>query len=99
MEAVVRANPVREASWELLVLGYVRSARQADALAALRRVRAVLADELGIDPGPRLRELETAVLRQEVEALAGFALLGGPWSNRSPRGCRQRSGVAGRRSP
>ena len=78
MEAVVRANPVREASWELLVLGYVRSARQADALTALRRVRAVLADELGIDPGPRLRQLETAVLRQEVEAAPGFALLEGP---------------------
>jgi DNA-binding SARP family transcriptional activator len=74
MEAVVRANPVREASWELLVLGYARSARQADALAALRRVRAVLADELGIDPGPRLRRLEAAVLRQEVEAAPALAL-------------------------
>ena len=78
MEAVVRANPVREASWELLALGYVGSARQADALSTLRRVRAVLADELGIDPGPRLRELEAAVLRQEVEGSPGFGLLGGP---------------------
>ena len=78
MEAVVRANPVRETSWELLALGYVGSARQADALSTLRRVRAVLADELGIDPGPRLRELEAAVLRQEVEGSPGFGLLGGP---------------------
>ncbi|HEY6740863.1 MAG TPA: BTAD domain-containing putative transcriptional regulator [Lapillicoccus sp.] len=67
MEAVVGANPLREASWELLVLAYARAARQADALAALRRVRSTLADELGIDPGPRLRQLETAVLRQEVD--------------------------------
>ena len=67
MEAVVGANPLREASWELLVLAYARAARQADALAALRRVRTTLADELGIDPGPRLRQLETAVLRQEVD--------------------------------
>jgi DNA-binding SARP family transcriptional activator len=77
MESAVMANPLREASWELLVLGYARSARQADALAALRRVRAVLADELGIDPGPRLRQLETAVLRQEVDAAPPLVRLGG----------------------
>ena len=77
MEAVVIANPLREASWELLVLAYARSARQADALAALRRVRGILADELGIDPGPRLRQLETAVLRQEVDAAPPAVRLSG----------------------
>jgi DNA-binding SARP family transcriptional activator len=82
MEVVVGANPLREASWELLVLAYARAARQADALAALRRVRTTLADELGIDPGPRLRQLETAVLRQEVDEppvpAAGTAATGMP---------------------
>ena len=84
MEALVDANPLRETAWELLVMGYARSARQADALAALRRVRATLADELGIDPGPRLRRLETAVLRQEVDEAPALAVPGRP--TRAPTG-------------
>jgi len=47
-----------------------RFERQADALAAYRRARAMLADELGIEPGEELRRLEQAVLRQEVPAAA-----------------------------
>lgn len=39
--------------------------RQADALEALRQVRRILADELGLDPGAALRELEGAILRQD----------------------------------
>jgi len=54
----VRAQPYRERRWELLILGLHRSGRQADALAALRRVRALLADDLGRDPGPALQALE-----------------------------------------
>ncbi|MFC9788933.1 BTAD domain-containing putative transcriptional regulator [Rhodococcus sp. NPDC127528] len=67
-EAVVAEHPLDERAWELLVLSLYRSGRQSDALAALRRVRAVLDDELGIDPGIGLRELEVAVLTQD-EAL------------------------------
>jgi hypothetical protein len=54
--------------WRLLVLTLYRCERQADALAAYRRARAVLADELGLEPNEELRRLEQAVLRQEVAA-------------------------------
>jgi hypothetical protein len=52
--------------WRLLMLALYRSGRQADALAAYQRARAVLAGELGLEPGQELRDLERAVLRHEV---------------------------------
>lgn len=64
LEGLVEDNPFRERLWRLLVLALYRSGRQADALAALRRVRARLADELGLEPGPELRRLEQAVFDQ-----------------------------------
>jgi DNA-binding SARP family transcriptional activator/tetratricopeptide (TPR) repeat protein len=63
-EALVAEEPLREERWRLLVLALYRAGRQGDALAALRRARRVLADELGVDPGPALRALETEVLTQ-----------------------------------
>ncbi|SHN44029.1 BTAD domain-containing putative transcriptional regulator [Cryptosporangium aurantiacum] len=57
-------HPTREDAVRLLSLALYRSGRQADALAVLRRARAHLADELGLDPGPELRELEAAMLAQ-----------------------------------
>ncbi|WP_285785448.1 BTAD domain-containing putative transcriptional regulator [Microbispora sp. NBRC 16548] len=70
LEPFVHDHPLRERAWELLALAHYRSGRQAAALECLRRVREVLAGELGIDPGPRLRELETAVLRQDAALTA-----------------------------
>ena len=64
LEAFVAQAPLREERWRLLVLALYRAHRQADALAALRRVRNLLADELGVDPGPALRSLEAEVLTQ-----------------------------------
>ena len=64
LEAMVAEEPLREERWRLLALAFYRAHRQADALGALRRARATLADELGIDPGPALRELEAEVLAQ-----------------------------------
>ncbi|GAA3100876.1 hypothetical protein GCM10020001_017170 [Nonomuraea salmonea] len=64
LEALVEHQPYRERAWSLLVLALYRSGRQADALAALRRVRTRLADDLGLSPGPGLRELEQAVFGQ-----------------------------------
>jgi hypothetical protein len=63
----VRAEPYRERGWEQLALALFRDGRQADALAACRRSRAILAEHLGVDPGPGLRELESKLLRQDPD--------------------------------
>jgi DNA-binding SARP family transcriptional activator len=51
----VHAYPLREHGCELLALAMYRAGRQADALAVLRAIRARLAEDLGIDPGPALQ--------------------------------------------
>ncbi|HAS12359.1 MAG TPA: transcriptional regulator, partial [Acidimicrobiaceae bacterium] len=58
-------HPYREGLWALLMTALYRADRQADALAAYRRARGVLVDELGVEPGPRLRELEALILDQD----------------------------------
>ncbi|MFC4590364.1 AfsR/SARP family transcriptional regulator [Sphaerisporangium corydalis] len=65
LEALVRQHPLAERSWELLALALYRNERQGDALATLRAARDRLVDELGVDPGPSLRAMEAAVLRQD----------------------------------
>jgi DNA-binding SARP family transcriptional activator len=65
LERLTAEHPMREEGWRLLALALYRSGRQGDALAALRRVRGMLAEELGVDPGPALRELERDILAQE----------------------------------
>jgi DNA-binding SARP family transcriptional activator/DNA-binding CsgD family transcriptional regulator len=64
IEGMVADDPLREERWRLLVLALYRAHRQADALAALRRARTTLSEELGVDPGPALRALEAEVLAQ-----------------------------------
>jgi predicted ATPase/DNA-binding SARP family transcriptional activator len=56
------AHPFREGLWALLMTALYRVGRQADALAAYRRVRHQLVEHLGVEPGPRLRELESSIL-------------------------------------
>jgi DNA-binding SARP family transcriptional activator len=65
LEALVQEHPLRERLWGQVILALYRSGRQGDSLGAYRRARAVLADELGVDPGPELRKLEAAVLGQD----------------------------------
>ncbi|WP_243058245.1 BTAD domain-containing putative transcriptional regulator [Nocardioides sp. SR21] len=67
MEALIAAHPLRERMWALNALALTRSGRQADALEVLRRVREVLDEELGLEPSAELRDLQTAVLRQDPE--------------------------------
>ena len=62
LESAVALYPFREGLWELLITSLYRAGRQAEALAAYQRVRNVLADQLGLDPGPQLRQLEQQIL-------------------------------------
>ena len=59
--------PFREGLWALLMTALYRVGRQADALAAYRRARAHLVEGLGVEPGPRLRELESLILGQDEQ--------------------------------
>ncbi|ROO85894.1 DNA-binding SARP family transcriptional activator [Actinocorallia herbida] len=65
LDAHAHAHPWREEAWRLLALALYRTGRQADALSVLRAARTALAEQLGLDPGPGLRELESDILRQE----------------------------------
>ena len=65
-ESRIAANPLQERWWALHALALTRSGRQAEALDSLRAVRELLADELGLDPGAELRELERAILQQDA---------------------------------
>lgn len=67
LEAHVEDHPWREDAWRLLALARYSAGRQGDALDTLRRARTVLADELGVDPGPDLRQLEADILAQAPE--------------------------------
>jgi DNA-binding SARP family transcriptional activator/predicted ATPase len=69
---LTRKHPYRETFWRQLMLGLYRSDRQSDALAAFREAARVLAEDLGIDPGPALAAMHQAILTQDP-ALAGPA--------------------------
>ncbi len=69
LEALVVEHPFRERLWSALVVALYRAGRQADALDAYQRARAVLGDELGVDPGPELRAVEAKVLAQDPSLL------------------------------
>ena len=63
LEALVTEHRFLEHAWELLVVALYRQGRQADALAAYRRARTALDDELGVEPGPQLAGARTAGAR------------------------------------
>lgn len=65
LEVLTATYPLRERLWALRAVALTRSGRQADALEVLRQVRELLAEELGLEPGAELRDLQTAVLRQD----------------------------------
>jgi SARP family transcriptional regulator, regulator of embCAB operon len=65
LEALAAKHPYREPLWAKLITAYYVAERQSDALEAYRRLKAVLAEDLGIDPGPTVNALHARILRQE----------------------------------
>jgi DNA-binding SARP family transcriptional activator/pimeloyl-ACP methyl ester carboxylesterase len=66
LEAMTALHPLRERLWELRMTALYRSGRQADAVAAFQTARRHLRDEVGMEPGPRLRALAEGVLRHTL---------------------------------
>ncbi|WP_169312929.1 BTAD domain-containing putative transcriptional regulator [Intrasporangium calvum] len=73
LRRLVVEQPTRERRWGLLALAQYQAGRQAEALQTLARARAVLLNELGLDPGPGLAALEESILRQDSSLAAQAA--------------------------
>ena len=71
LRSALADNPFRERLWGQLMLALYRSGRQADALETFQEARRVLADELGLEPGPELRRLQEAILAHDPAIAAG----------------------------
>ena len=65
LRAALDENPFRERLWGQLMLALYRGGRQADALETFQDARRVLAEQLGLDPGPELRKLQEAILAHD----------------------------------
>jgi predicted ATPase/DNA-binding SARP family transcriptional activator len=65
LERLISVEPYRERFRAQHALALYRAGRQVDALAACRAARELLVDELGVDPGPELQELERRILRHD----------------------------------
>jgi ABC-type transport system substrate-binding protein/DNA-binding SARP family transcriptional activator/DNA-binding beta-propeller fold protein YncE len=87
LEQLVREHPFRERLLGQLMLALYRAGRQVAALDAYRTAKRRLAEELGLDPGPQLQELERRILMHDSS-------LGGTRRSRPRRGRRQAVGVA-----
>jgi predicted ATPase/DNA-binding SARP family transcriptional activator len=70
LEALVAAHPFRERLRGQLMLALYRCGQQSAALECYRQTARLLADELGIEPGPELRALERAILNQDASLAA-----------------------------
>ncbi len=69
LQPLVTEHPLNEPLWEELVQAYALEGRQADALRALATAARILREELGVHPGPRLRQLEDRVLLHDPDVM------------------------------
>ncbi|MEW1723971.1 BTAD domain-containing putative transcriptional regulator [Streptomyces sp. NPDC093109] len=68
-EGLTTSAPLREASWGLLMRALYGAGRSVEALRIYERFRTLLAEEFGLDPGPAMSELHTAILRHDTARL------------------------------
>src|SRR5579875_2633653 len=95
LQAMVREQPLRERFREQLMLALYRSGRQADALAAYQDIRRGLVDELGVEPGPDLQELQRRILAADP----GLMHVARPAATGRAVGLPGRSDAAGTAAP
>lgn len=88
---LVAGEPLRERPTGLLMLALHRCGRHAEALTAYENLRHRLADELGVDPGPELSDLHTAILRRDA-ALAAPVAAAPPVASQVPAQIPARAG-------
>jgi predicted ATPase/class 3 adenylate cyclase/DNA-binding winged helix-turn-helix (wHTH) protein len=68
-------HPLRESLWSALIIAQYRGGRQSDALRSYERMRAILADSLGLDPSNELQGLQGRVLQHDPSLLADAGML------------------------
>ena len=76
LEQLTLEHPLREEMWASLMVAHARGGHRDEALAAYHRARLHLAEELGIEPSARLRDIERQVLSGEIDAV---------WTSRTAR--------------
>jgi DNA-binding SARP family transcriptional activator len=97
LTGLVRDNPLHEPLYELLMRALYRAGRHAEALEAFHSARRTLIDELGVEPGPALRELQRQVLAGSAEpAPPAVAAERAPTVLPTPVARALRDGLAGR---
>jgi DNA-binding SARP family transcriptional activator len=83
LDGLVREHPLRERLRAALMRALYGAGRQAEALDVYRQTRALLVDELGIEPSPALQELERAILRQDPALVGAEAVAVGTPTRRA----------------